>query len=73
MVDKLVQQFGRIDLLVNNASITRHIPFDDLEAATEEVWDELYDVNVKGMYHCARAAAPFMKMNKQGAIVNLAV
>lgn len=71
MVDTLVQQFGTIDLLVNNASITRHIPFDDLEAATEEVWDDLYDVNVKGMYFCARAVAPFMKLNKQGAIVNL--
>ncbi len=71
MVDKLVQQFGTIDLLVNNASITRYIPLDDLEAATEEVWDDLYDVNVKGMYYCARAVSPFMKINKQGAIVNL--
>jgi 3-oxoacyl-[acyl-carrier protein] reductase len=71
MVDKLVLQFGSIDLLVNNASITRHIPLDDLEAATEEVWDDLYDVNVKGMYYCARAVSPFMKMNKKGAIVNL--
>ncbi|MGO4270409.1 SDR family NAD(P)-dependent oxidoreductase [Paenibacillus sp. TAF58] len=71
MVDRLAQQFGTIDLLVNNASITRHIPFGDLEAVTEEVWDELYDVNVKGMFNCARAVAPFMKMNKQGAIVNL--
>lgn len=71
MVDKLVQQFGTIHLLVNNASITQHIPLDDLEAATEEVWDDLYDVNVKGMYFCARAVTPFMKMNKQGAIVNL--
>ncbi|BBH23649.1 3-ketoacyl-ACP reductase [Paenibacillus baekrokdamisoli] len=69
MVDTIVQQLGTIDLLVNNASITRHIPLDDLEAATEEVWDELYDVNVKGMFYCARAVAPFMKMNKQGAIV----
>lgn len=71
MVDKIVQRFGTIDLLVNNASITRHIPFDDLEAATEEVWDNLFDVNVKGMYYCARAVAPFMKKKKQGAIVNL--
>ncbi|WP_261301482.1 SDR family NAD(P)-dependent oxidoreductase [Paenibacillus andongensis] len=71
MVDTLVKQFGTIDLLVNNASITRHIPFEDLEAVTDEVWDELYDINVKGMYYCARAVAPFMKMNKQGAIVNL--
>jgi 3-oxoacyl-[acyl-carrier protein] reductase len=71
MVDNIVQQFGTIDLLVNNASITRHIPLDDLEAATEEVWDELYAVNVKGMFYCARAVAPWMKKNKQGAIVNV--
>ncbi|AJY76027.1 SDR family NAD(P)-dependent oxidoreductase [Paenibacillus beijingensis] len=71
MVDRIVQQFGTVDLLVNNASITRHIPLDDLEAATEDVWDALFDVNVKGMFYCARAVAPYMKQNKQGAIVNV--
>lgn len=71
MVETIVQRFGTVDLLVNNASITQHISFDDLEAATEEVWDELYDVNVKGMFFCARAVAPFMKNKNQGAIVNL--
>ena len=71
MVDAIVQQFGTVDLLVNNASITRHIPLDDLEAATEEVWDDLYAVNVKGMFYCARAVAPWMKKKKQGAIVNV--
>lgn len=71
MVDQIVQRYGTVDLLVNNASITRHIPLDDLEAATEEVWDELYAVNVKGMFYCARAVAPWMKKNKQGAIVNV--
>ncbi|WDM21983.1 SDR family NAD(P)-dependent oxidoreductase [Paenibacillus polymyxa] len=71
MVDQIVHQFGTIDILVNNASITHHIPMDDLEAATEEVWDDLFNVNVKGMFYCARAVAPFMKRSKQGAIVNL--
>ncbi|CQR55185.1 SDR family NAD(P)-dependent oxidoreductase [Paenibacillus riograndensis] len=71
MVETIAGAFGTVDLLVNNASITRYIPMDDLEAATEEVWDELYDVNVKGMFLCARAVAPYMKKNKQGAIVNL--
>ncbi len=71
MVDAIVQQFETVDLLVNNASITRHIPLDNLEAATEEVWDELYAVNVKGMFYCARAVAPLMKQRKQGAIVNV--
>lgn len=71
MVDTVVQEFGTIDLLVNNASITHHIPLVDLESATEEVWDSLFDVNVKGMFFCARAVAPYMKQNKQGAIVNV--
>jgi 3-oxoacyl-[acyl-carrier protein] reductase len=71
MVATIVEQFGAIDLLVNNASITRHIPLNHLEAATEEVWDELYAVNVKGMFYCARAVAPLMKSKKQGAIVNV--
>ncbi|MGD8189601.1 SDR family NAD(P)-dependent oxidoreductase [Brevibacillus ginsengisoli] len=71
MVEQITESFGTIDLLVNNASITHHIPMDDLEGATEEIWDELFDVNVKGMFYTARAVAPYMKKNKQGAIVNL--
>ncbi|MEC0207919.1 SDR family NAD(P)-dependent oxidoreductase [Paenibacillus ehimensis] len=71
MVDQAVRQFGTVDLLVNNAGITRHLSMEDLEAATDEVWDELYGVNVKGMFFCARAVAPFMKSSKQGAIVNV--
>lgn len=71
MAEQVVRHFGTVDLLVNNAGITRHIPFDDLEGATEEVWDELYQVNVKGMFFCARAVAPYMRKNQQGAIVNL--
>ncbi|MEC0089711.1 SDR family NAD(P)-dependent oxidoreductase [Paenibacillus macquariensis] len=71
MVEHIVQQFGTIDLLVNNASITSHIALDDLEAVTDAVWDNLFDVNVKGMFNCARAVAPYMKTSNQGAIVNL--
>ena len=72
MVKTIVQQFGRVDVLVNNASITRHIPLHDMESATEEIWDELFAVNVKGMFFCARAVAASMKNSKQGgAIVNL--
>lgn len=71
MVQSIVKTYGTIDILVNNASITRHIPMDDLEAATEDIWDELYAVNVKGMFFCARAVVPFMKKSKAGAIVNV--
>jgi 3-oxoacyl-[acyl-carrier protein] reductase len=71
MIQQIVKEFGALDLLVNNASITRHIPLSDLEAAGEEVWDDLFGVNVKGMFYCARAAAPYLKRSKQGSIVNL--
>lgn len=71
MADGAVQRFGMIDLLVNNASITYHIPIDDLESVTDESWDNLFNVNVKGMFNCARAVAPYMKSNKQGAVVNV--
>ncbi|MBB6635996.1 SDR family NAD(P)-dependent oxidoreductase [Cohnella thailandensis] len=71
MMELAVRSYGRMDMLVNNASITRHIPMEDLDSATEEAWDELFGVNVKGMFYCARAAAPWMKAGGQGAIVNL--
>lgn len=71
MAEQIVRHFGSIDLLVNNAGITSHIPFPDLEAATEEVWDNLFAVNLKGMFYCARAVAPYMQKQGQGAIVNL--
>ncbi|EPY09810.1 MULTISPECIES: SDR family NAD(P)-dependent oxidoreductase [Paenibacillus] len=71
MVDKIVQAFGTIDVLVNNAGITKHIPMENLDAATEDIWDEMFGVNVKGMFYCARAAAPYMKEKQCGAIVNV--
>jgi len=63
MVRTAAERFGTIDLLVNNAGITKHIAMDDLESATEDVWDELFGVNVKGMFYCARALAPHIRVN----------
>lgn len=71
MVREVVDTFGAIHYLVNNASITKQLLFNDLEVVTDEIWDMLFNVNVKGMFHCARAVAPFMKGHGEGAIVNL--
>lgn len=71
MVDTAARKWGGIDLLVNNASVTRHIAMSDLESVTDDAWDDLIQINVKGMFYCARAAAPYMKRQQQGAIVNV--
>jgi 3-oxoacyl-[acyl-carrier protein] reductase len=71
MVDEAVSRFGRLDVLVNNAGVTRFIPHPDLDALTDEVWDEVLGVNLRGTFYCSRAAAPALK-RARGAIVNVA-
>lgn len=71
LVSHTITTFGKVDGLVNNASITAQISMDDLDAVTEEVWDSLFSVNVKGMFHCIKAVAPYMKKQQSGAIVNI--
>jgi 3-oxoacyl-[acyl-carrier protein] reductase len=71
MVEATVSRFGRLDVLVNNAGTTRFIPHGDLEALTDEVWDEILGVNLKGTFYCSRAAAPALR-EARGAIVNVA-
>ena len=72
MVAKTQGAFGRIDILVNNAGITAFVDFADLDGLTDDVWDRLYRVNVKGTFFCCRAAAAPMKQQGYGRIINLA-
>jgi 3-oxoacyl-[acyl-carrier protein] reductase len=71
MVTQVVERFKRIDVLVNNAGITRWIELSDLDAVTDEVWRAILGVNLFGAFHCSRAAAPALRKTK-GAIVNIA-
>ncbi|WP_081957362.1 SDR family oxidoreductase [Paenibacillus sp. FSL R7-0273] len=71
MAASIAEAYGTIDGLVNNASITVQIGMDNLDAVTDEVWDTLFKVNVKGMFHCVRAVVPYMQRQKSGVIVNM--
>lgn len=69
-VKKTVEKFGKLDILVNNAGICW--PIKPLTELTEEEWDKLIDINLKGYFLCAQAAVKEMAKNKWGRIVNIA-
>jgi 3-oxoacyl-[acyl-carrier protein] reductase len=71
MIAATIERFGRLDVLVNNAGTTHFIPHADLDALTEEVWNDILSVNLKGTFYCCRAAAPELRKTR-GAIVNVA-
>lgn len=72
MIAETLERFGRIDILVNNAGITAFVDFPDLEGLTGDVWDRLYNVNVKGTFFCCRAVVPAMRKQGHGRIINIA-
>jgi 3-oxoacyl-[acyl-carrier protein] reductase len=70
MVGRCREELGGLDVLVNNAGTTRFIAHANLDALTEEVWDEILSVNLKGTFYCCRAALPLLQ-ERGGAIVNI--
>ena len=72
MVAAAVREFGRLDVLVNNAGTTRFINFPDLEAVTDDDWNRILGGNLKGPFQCARAARPHLEAHGAGVIINVA-
>jgi 3-oxoacyl-[acyl-carrier protein] reductase len=68
MFAQVEKEFARLDILVNNAGKFSAVKFEDL---TETQWDDMLNANLKSQFLCARAAAPLMKRQGRGWIVNL--
>jgi ketoreductase RED2 len=71
VVDAALEQWGRLDVLVNNAGTTALIPHHDVQAATVDVWRRIFEVNVFGTWAMSVAALPALR-EAGGAIVNVA-
>jgi 3-oxoacyl-[acyl-carrier protein] reductase len=66
--DEVVKKFGRVDVLVNNAGISRHRPIEEM---TLELFEEVMRINVTGVFLCCKAVVPIMKRQGRGKIVNI--
>jgi 3-oxoacyl-[acyl-carrier protein] reductase len=71
MAEETMKQFGRIDILVNNAAIIYGVGRKSFDEVSPEEWDQLMAVNLKGPFLCSRAVFPEMKKKKKGKIINV--
>src|SRR4029079_10674833 len=71
MLQTVEREFGRLDVLVNNAGTTWFIDHKSLEEMTEEKWDRILQVNLKGPFFCIRAAVPLLRKSGGGSIVSV--
>lgn len=69
LFQRIERNFGRLDALINNASIFERTPFDRL---TERDWDRHLDINLKGAFLCSLSASRLLRKRPQGKIVNIA-
>jgi len=67
-VREVLERFGRVDILVNNAAIAPSMPFVEMP---DEVRDSVIDVNIKGVWNCTKAVLPGMIAQKYGKIINI--
>jgi len=69
MIKKIVEKFGKIDILINNAGITRD---NLLIRMSEDEWDKVIDINLKSVFNCSKCAARVMMKQRSGRIINIA-
>jgi len=71
MAEAVVNKFGRIDVLVNNAALYGSLNFRPFDQLDEDEWDQVMSVNVKGMWQSCKAVFPAMKEQQSGSIINI--
>jgi 3-oxoacyl-[acyl-carrier protein] reductase len=72
MVQRVMEEYGRIDILINNAAYNQLVPFKDINGLTMEIWDHILLANLTSPFMCIKAVAPIMQRQHLGRIVNVA-
>jgi len=72
MAEKVMQQYGKVDILLNNAAIWYGLNMTPWDAWTVDEWNRIFSVNVKGTWLCCKAIAPLMIKASRGKIINVA-
>ncbi|GAG81176.1 unnamed protein product, partial [marine sediment metagenome] len=72
IADKVMEYYGKVDILVNNAAIWYGINITPWDAWTIEEWDQIFTVNVRGTWLCCKAVVPLMVKQGRGKIINMA-
>jgi len=71
LIEQSIERYGQLDVLVNNAGISRVVEHADLAGASPELWRELLDVNLIGPWVLTTAAVPHLEASPNGAIINI--
>jgi 3-oxoacyl-[acyl-carrier protein] reductase len=71
MADAALKAFGRIDGLINNAAYFREVKLTPFEEIDPDIWDRIFQVNVRGVWQCCKAVMPAMRSQNSGSIVNI--
>ncbi|MGH9746650.1 MAG: SDR family NAD(P)-dependent oxidoreductase [Candidatus Acidiferrales bacterium] len=72
MLEQVEREFGRLDVLVNNAGWSIRVPHRKLADLSDEIWEKTFDVNLRGVFYCVRAAVPLLRKQPGASIVNVA-